>query len=128
MIIGLGTDIVDNERIASLYRKHRDRFLNRIYTDEEIAYSEEHVDPIPYLAVRFAAKEAMIKCLNITGKPTLGISLKDVEVAGKSFGKKRIILWGKTKEIAEKMGAVHVHLSMSHAETFSMAVVILERV
>ena len=126
MIIGLGTDIVENDRIASLYRKHRNRFLHRIYTDDEIKYAEEHIDPIPYLSARFAAKEALIKCLNLTGRPTAGISLKDVEVAGRYFGKKRIVLWGNTKEIARKMGAVNVHLSLSHTETFSMAVVILE--
>jgi len=126
MIIGLGTDIVENDRIADLYKNHTERFLNRIYTDDEIVYAEEHVDPVPYLAARFAAKEALIKCLNITGKSVHGISLKDIEVAGKSFGKKKIRLSGKTKEFADKMGAVHLHLSISHTDSFSMAVVILE--
>ncbi|MDH5654789.1 MAG: holo-ACP synthase [Spirochaetia bacterium] len=127
MILGLGTDIVENDRIAALYKKHKKRFLTRIYTDEEIAYAEEHIDPVPHLAARFAAKEAFIKCLNLTGKNLNGISMKDVEVAGKNFGKKRMRLSGKTKKHVEKMGGAQIHLSISHTDTFSMAVVILEK-
>ncbi|MBI3394458.1 MAG: holo-ACP synthase [Spirochaetia bacterium] len=124
MILGLGTDIIENDRIRDLLSKHGDRFLNRIFTREEVEYARSHVDPVPYLAARFAVKEASIKALNLPGE--MGVSMKEVEVAGSVFGKKKLVLHGKVKKIAEQMGARHFHLSLSHGQGMSMAVVILE--
>ncbi|MCB1319628.1 MAG: holo-ACP synthase, partial [Leptospiraceae bacterium] len=87
MILGIGTDIIENHRIGEVYRRYGHRFLNRIFTEEEIQYAESHEDPVPYLAARFAVKEAAVKALNIQGGQ--GISWKDVEVVGKIFGKKQ---------------------------------------
>lgn len=124
MILGLGTDIVSNKRIERLFVQYSHKFLQKIYTSDEINYAMEHSNPVPYLAARFAAKEALVKSLNIQGRS--GLSLNDVEVYGKNFGKKKIRLTGKIKIIADKMGAEKIHLSISHAKDFSMAVVILE--
>ena len=124
MILGLGTDIVENGRIAAAYRKRGERFLSRVYTPEEIEYSLSHADPIPYLAARFAVKEAAIKALNIAGASA--ISLKDVETSGRIFGKKKLALQGRAREIADSMGVRRLHLSMSHTKSMSMAAVILE--
>ena len=65
MILGIGTDIIENERIAQVYHHYDKRFLNRIYTDNEIDYALSRANPIPYLAVRFSAKEAAFKALKV---------------------------------------------------------------
>ncbi len=126
MILGLGSDLIENERIARLYNRHGRRFLDRLFTAEEIEYSIGHEDPVPYLAARFAVKEAAIKALNLAGGA--GLSWKDVETAGKIFGKKRLALHGRAAECAAAMGVNRTHLSLTHTHSHSMAVVILERV
>lgn len=123
MIVGLGTDIVENDRIRETYQKFGDRFLKRIFSDDEIEYAQSHADPVPFLAARFAVKEAGIKALTYPGEV---IDMKDIELAGKTFGKKELVFSGKAKEIADKKKATKVHVSISHSETVSMAVVILE--
>ncbi len=124
MIIGLGTDIVENNRIQHLFETHGERFLSRVYTAEEIEYAVSHADPVPYLAARFAVKEAVIKALNLPA--AMGISMKEIEVAGKVFGAKKLVLHGRVLALAEERGATKFHLSLSHALGVSMAVVILE--
>lgn len=124
MILGLGTDIVENARIAEMYRRYNKRFLQRIFTEEEISYSLSHADPVPYLAARFAVKEAAVKALNLPGGA--GLSWKDVEVGGKIFGKKELRFHNQTLKLAEKAGVQRMHISLSHNRDTSMAVVILE--
>ena len=83
MILGLGTDLVENHRIRQALDRFGDRFLNRVYSEEEIQYSLSHEDPVPYLSARFAVKEAAIKALNLTEQ--VGLSYQDVQVGGKVF-------------------------------------------
>ena len=125
MILGLGSDIVENERIAKLYRHYGQRFLHRLFTLTEIDYALARKDPIPYLAARFAVKEAAIKALNLPGA-TGGISWQDIEICGKSFGKKTLALYNQAQKAANSLNATRYHISLSHSEHFSMAVVILE--
>ncbi len=127
MIIGLGTDIIENLRISQLYKKHGHRFLNRLFTTEEIEYALSHNDPVPYLAARFAVKEAAIKALNLSGNGS-GLTWKDIEVCGKIFGKKSLRFHNQAHKLVEKMHANQYHISLSHSDSFSMAVVILEKI
>lgn len=124
MILGVGTDIVENRRVARLFQKHGRRFLERIYSNEEIDYCLSHVDPVPYLAARFAVKEAAVKALNI--RERIGLLYSDIEVAGKVYGKKKLVLKGRAGGIADRMGVSHHHLSLTHTAELSMAVVIFE--
>ncbi len=124
MILGIGTDIIENERIAGVYERRGERFLKRVFSEQEIEYALSHEDPVPYLAARFAVKEAAIKALNL--RETVGLSMLDVEVAGKAFGKKHLVLKGPARRIADEMGANKFHISISHTHTMSMAIVILE--
>ncbi|MBU44564.1 MAG: holo-[acyl-carrier-protein] synthase [Spirochaetaceae bacterium] len=124
MILGLGTDLVENHRIRQALDRFGDRFLNRVYSEEEIQYSLSHEDPVPYLSARFAVKEAAIKALNLTEQ--VGLSYQDVQVGGKVFGKKKLILSRKARELADGMGVNQFHISLSHTDGMSMAVVILE--
>jgi holo-[acyl-carrier protein] synthase len=124
MIIGLGNDIIENQRIRDMYKKFGDRFLERIFNEEEISYCLSHRDPVPHLAVRFAVKEAAIKALNLKG--ITGILMRDAVIDGHYFGKKTLRLEGRLKDYADKLGVSHLHLSMSHSSIHSMATVILE--
>ncbi|MBX7057258.1 MAG: holo-ACP synthase [Leptospirales bacterium] len=126
MIVGLGADIVENSRIAHMLERHGQRFLERIYTPEEIEYSVSHEDPVPYLSARFAVKEAAIKALNLPGGA--GLSWRDVETAGRIFGKKRLALHGRAAAAAQTLGANRTHLTLTHSREWSMAVVILEQI
>ena len=124
MIVGLGTDVVENDRIGELYQKHGRRFLERIFTEQEIEYSLSRADPVPYLSSRFAAKEASIKALTLP--PGMMLNWKDIRVEGISFGVKTLAFTGTAKERADQLGVARIHLSMSHARDSSTAVVILE--
>ena len=124
MIVGLGTDVVENDRIGELYEKHGRRFLERIFTEQEIEYSLSRADPVPYLSSRFAAKEASIKALTLP--PGMMLNWKDIRVEGISFGVKTLVFTGTAKERADQLGVQRIHLSMSHARDSSTAVVILE--
>lgn len=124
MILGLGTDIVENDRIASAFEKYGERFLARIFTKEETEYALSHKDPVPHLAARFAVKEAAIKALNI--REASGLHMTDFEVAGKIFGKKELVFHRDARRLIAERGVTRVHLSLSHTEKVSMAVVILE--
>jgi len=124
MILGIGTDLVENERIEKAYRQFGIRFLKRIFTEEEITYSTGYPDPIPHLSARFAAKEALIKSLNI--QESIGIRFSDIEISGRNYGKKRITLYNKIESMAQERGVNRLHLTMSHAKGMSMAVVVLE--
>lgn len=125
MILGIGSDIVENLRISKLYKNYGNKFLNRIYTTEEIEYALSHSNPIPYLSSRFAVKEAAIKTLNL--QKFVGITWKDIEVRGKSFGKKKLAFHNKAKLIVEGMQANRHHVTLSHSDKFSVAFVILEK-
>src|SRR5919106_6675940 len=77
-IIGIGVDATDLPRIADLLERYGDRFLRRVFTDDEIAYCMQRRDPVPHLAARFAAKEAAMKALG-TGHAR-GVMWKDIEI------------------------------------------------
>ncbi len=124
MILGIGIDIVDVGRIRSIYKRHGKRFFKRIFTPGEITYCLKKQDPVPSLAARFAAKEALVKSLG-TGFSG-GISFKDIDVE-RSSAQPRIILTGKAKDQALKMGVVGIYLSLSHERGQAVAVVILEK-
>jgi holo-[acyl-carrier protein] synthase len=124
MILGLGTDIVDNRRVARIFHRHGRHFLQRIFTEEEIDYCLSHQDPVPYLAARFAVKEAAVKALNI--RERMGLLYRDIEVAGRSYGKKKLRLTGRAERIANALGVKHHHLSLTHSDELSIAVVIFE--
>jgi holo-[acyl-carrier protein] synthase len=124
MILGLGNDIIENQRIRTMYQKFGDRFLERIFSQEEIHYCMSHRDPVPHLAVRFAVKEAAIKALNLRG--VTGLLMRDAVIDGHYFGKKTLRLQGRLLDHAARLGVSHLHLSMSHSAIHSLATVILE--
>ena len=124
MILGFGTDICENKRIRHLHKKFGDRFLKKIYTKKELTYCMSRRDPIPHLTARFALKEAFIKSLNIENSRNL--SYRQVSLMGNK-GKKVIHVSGKLNEVLTQMDTKQIWFSISHAENYSTATVLLEK-
>jgi holo-[acyl-carrier protein] synthase len=124
MIIGVGIDIIQNDRIRTSLERFGARFMNRIYTEIEIAYCSSCADPTIHFAARFAAKEAAFKALG-TGWAA-GVKWKDVEVQRLASGKPELHLYGEALERATAMGATRFHVSLTHDQLVSAAVVIFD--
>src|SRR5215813_3823276 len=97
MILGVGIDIIEVSRIAASYEKFGERFLNRILHPPEINYCLSHKEPAPFLAARFAAKEAISKAFGTGIGAQLG--WQDMEVGRKESGEPFVILHGAGLEL-----------------------------
>ncbi len=126
MIVGIGTDLAEVERIASSIARYGDRFLNRIYTPRERAYSERKASSAQSFAARFAAKEAGMKAIG-TGW-SRGVTWLDFEVGNEPSGRPTLKLSGVALKIAGDLGVTRISLSLTHTSAMAMAVVILEKV
>ena len=125
MVIGVGIDVVQNQRIRESLEKFGARFLNRIYTEIEAGYCNKCADPGIHFAARFAAKEAAFKALG-TGWAA-GVKWKDVEVQRLASGQPELHLYGEALVRATSMGATRFHVSLTHDQLVSCAVVLLEK-
>src|SRR5690348_6926328 len=116
MILGIGTDLAEVDRIRSSISRFGSRFLDRIYTEAERAYALSKANSAERFAARFAAKEAGMKAVG-TGW-NRGVAWKDFEVINEPSGRPTLRLSGIAREIAEKMGVQKISLSLTHtAET-----------
>src|SRR2546423_10213256 len=125
MILGVGIDIIEVARIRASHEKFGERFLNRILRAAEIAYSLSHRDPAPFLAARFAAKEAISKAFGTGIGKHLG--WQDMEVGRKESGEPFVILHGAGQQLLKERGGRIVHLSLSHTLNYAAAVAVLEQ-
>lgn len=121
--IGIGTDIVDVERIQSAYERHGTRFLNRIYTEAEQAYCMQMKNPYPHLAARFAAKEAVSKTFTTGIGGELG--WKSIEIIKGSRDEPIVKLDEKGQKLLAHVGGTTVLISLSHTATVGHAVALL---
>ncbi|HYA24183.1 MAG TPA: holo-[acyl-carrier-protein] synthase [Terriglobales bacterium] len=124
MIVGSGIDIAEVPRIAQSIQRFGERFIRRVFTEGEIRYCDPKANRVERYAARFAAKEAAMKAIG-TGW-NQGVTWRDVEVCRMPGGRPTIKFHGKAAEFADKLGARHVALSISHTEQFAIAQVILE--
>jgi holo-[acyl-carrier protein] synthase len=125
VLAGLGCDLIDVQRIRDVLERHGDRFLDRVFTDEERAYCFDKVHPHKHLAARWAAKEAVSKCFTTGIGAELG--WKSVSVYHGSREEPLIRLDEKGVALLRHVGASHVLVSLSHTETAAMAVAALVR-
>src|SRR6266481_10099258 len=102
MILGIGIDIIEVTRIAASYERFGERFLKRILHPDEIAYCLSHKTPAPFLAARFAAKEAISKAFGTGIGAQLG--WQDMEVGRKLSGEPFVILHDKGKKLLLERG------------------------
>ena len=121
-IIGLGFDATDIPRVRDAVERYGHRFLQRVFTEAEIAYCTRQRDPAPSLAGRFAAKEAAMKALG-TGH-SRGVFWKDIEVI-RHGGPPQLRLTGGALRRFEAMNARRSLLTITHADTLAMAQVLL---
>ena len=124
MILGTGIDIIEVARIGTSFERFGERFVNRILRPAEITYCLSHKNPAPFLAARFAAKEAISKAFGTGIGAELG--WQDIEVGRKETGEPFVILHEKGLLLLQKRAAKIVHLSLSHTEQHAAAVAILE--
>jgi len=123
VIVGLGTDLAEVDRIRAAVERYGERFLNRIYTPRELAYALRKANRYERLAARFAAKEAGMKAL---GTGWNGVSWKDFEVANLPSGRPTLRFHDRAAEVARRLNVTRTTLSLTHTAALSMAVVILE--
>lgn len=121
-VIGIGVDLVDIERFRrSLQRTPSMR--TRLFTDVELAYVAPKLDPVPSLAARFAAREALMKSLGV-GLGAFGFHEAWVERA--DSGRPSLVLTGRAAELAAEAGVVTWHLSLTHSDVMAAAYVIAD--
>ncbi len=124
MILGVGIDIIEVARIQASYEKFGERFLSRILRPDEISYCLSHRVPGPFLAARFAAKEAISKAFG-TGIGTQ-LAWQDMEVKRKESGEPYVILHDKGQALLEARGGRAVLISLSHTQEHATAIAVLE--
>ena len=124
MILGLGTDIVEVARIQASHVKLGDAFLNRILLPPEIAWCLSHREPAPYIAVRFAAKEAVSKAFGTGIGKALG--WHDIEIVREPTGRPVVALHGGGPKLFAERGARQLLITLSHTQFYATATAILE--
>lgn len=124
MIVGLGLDIAEIDRIEAAITRHGAPFLERLFTPAEVAYCEKYKGRYERYAARFAAKEAAMKALG-TGW-SHGVRWRDIEVTREPSGKPTLRLEGVAADIAQRMGVKNISLSITHSGNLALAEVIFE--
>ena len=117
--LGSGVDIIEISRVGEVLNRFGQRFLDRIFTPEEIAYCRGR---LPNLAARFAAKEAVMKSL---GTGVRGVGWKDIEVIRHDSGAPAIRLHGRAKSRAQRLGLEEISVSLSHSREYAVAFVVV---
>jgi holo-[acyl-carrier protein] synthase len=125
MILGIGIDLIEVARIRTSHEKFGHRFLDRILHKAEVDYCLSHKDPGPFLAARFAAKEAISKAFGTGIGAKLG--WKDMEIAHKPTGEPYVVLHDNGKKLLEERQAHLLLVSLTHTQEHAAAVAILER-
>jgi holo-[acyl-carrier protein] synthase len=123
MIIGIGVDIVEIQRIKQVIERFEDKFLNKIYTDFEIDYCNSKANKYQHYAARFAAKEAIYKALNETGQKLA--KWKDIEVFNQKNGLPIVKTYGKLNEYLSY--DKEIKLSISHSDNYVVCLALIHK-
>jgi holo-[acyl-carrier protein] synthase len=124
VIVGIGIDLAEVDRIRRAIERHGRRFTDRIYTAVEIAYVERRENRYERYAARFAAKEAGMKAIGTGWKR--GVRWQDFEVINLSSGRPTLQFHGVAAQVADSLGVRNIALSITHTAEQGMAIVILE--
>jgi holo-[acyl-carrier protein] synthase len=125
MIIGLGTDMIEISRIERSIQQFGERFLQRVFTHDEILYCQrKKKHAAESFAARFAAKEAGAKALG-TGI-SQGVTWTEIEVRRQPSGKPTLHFTGRARELADQLGVTGLSLSLTHSRDLALAVVVAE--
>ncbi len=124
MIVGLGVDIVEVERVRHALDKWGKRFLERVFTNRELDYTNTKKFSHENLAARFACKESVLKAF---GDTRSGIQLKNIEVLNDAKGKPEVVLHKEALEFAKRNSLDKIIVSMSHTSSYAVSNAILWR-
>ena len=124
MIVGIGVDIVEVDRMRSAIARYGDHFMRRVFTADEAAYCRLCAHPEQRFATRFAAKEAALKALGVGW--TQGVQFTEVEVTNNALGAPFVTFRGRALELSEGLGVARIHVSLTHHKDFAIAQVLLE--
>lgn len=123
-ILGFGLDIVDVKRIRKIAEEHGERFLRRVFSEEELAYCMRFADPFPHLAARWAAKEAVAKAFG-TGF-SKGVTWKSICIVHAPNGEPMVILTEGAQRFAANLGIRKIWVSLSHTRDYAASVAVME--
>ena len=118
-ILGHGLDLVECTRIAKVLDDHGQRFLDRVLTPAERDRAKQFKDPIPFIAGRWAAKEAILKMIGTGWRG--GIAWTDMEILPDALGRPVVTLSGETARVAASLGIRRILLSITHTEHYAAA-------
>jgi holo-[acyl-carrier protein] synthase len=124
LIFGIGTDIIEVERIEKQLEKNSG-LKEKLFTSGEIAYCETKKNKAQHYAARFAAKEAFLKAIGTGCRD--GLQFNEVEVTNDQLGKPLIVLYGKTKDFVAEINITNIQVSLSHIRDMVNAIVIVEK-
>ncbi len=124
MIVGIGLDIAEVDRVKAAIERYGERFLNRVYTELERRYCDSKPNRFERYAGRFAAKEAAMKAIGTGWKR--GVAWRDFEVRRAPSGQPIIQFGGKAAEIAAGLGVKRALVTISHTASNAIAQVLLE--
>ncbi len=125
MIFGIGTDVVRIERIAAVYERFGAHFVERLLMPQERAVFDADRRAVRFLAMRFAAKEAIVKALG-TGFGH-GIWIRDVGFLANAWGRPEVLFSARGRAVADKLGAGEGHVSLTDEAGFVIAVAVMMR-
>jgi len=123
VLVGLGVDVVEVDRIAAVLARYGQRFLRRLFSEQEAARCgrRRHGQQEACLAGRFAAKEAVMKAL---GTGTRGVAYREIEVASLPGGRPTVRLYGRALARARQLGVERVAISITHGRDVAVAVAV----
>jgi holo-[acyl-carrier protein] synthase len=125
MIFGIGTDILKIERIERIYERHGERFVSHLLMPQELELFRGQSRAVRFLAMRFAAKEAIVKAMG-TGFAH-GMWLRDAGVVPNAWGRPEVVWSQRGRELCEKLGIGDSHITLSDESGFVIAVAVLMR-
>ncbi len=124
MVIGIGIDLFEVARVEYQLLEPGSDFGKALFTDAEIAYCQSKHRPAVHYAGRFAAKEAVIKALALGGGS--GSFWHDVEIVNAEGGRPVVVLSGKLREVADRLGASRIHVTITHTDKLALAAAVVE--
>ena len=125
MIFGIGTDVVQIERVRLVHEKFGERFVERLLLPAELAAFRRYTRPVRFLAMRFAAKEAIVKAMG-TGFAH-GMWIRDSGVVSNAWGKPEIVWSERGRRMCEQLGIGEGHVTLTDEAGLIVAVVVLMR-